>query len=39
MGDAVFWICITVLIALFAGQDPLIDRIGRPPGECVQVTP
>lgn len=39
MGDAVFWICATVLVVLFVGQDPLIDRIGRPPGTCQQVAP
>ena len=34
MKEAVAYICATVLVILFLGQDPLIDRIGRPPAYC-----
>lgn len=34
MKEAVAYICVTVMVILFIGQDPLIDRIGRPPANC-----
>ncbi|WP_256662123.1 hypothetical protein [Pseudomonas sp. F(2018)] len=34
MKDAVGYLCLTILVILFVGQDPLIDRIGRQPSYC-----
>lgn len=39
MKEAVAYICGTVLVVLFLGHDPLIDRIGHRPSACQQVAP